>query len=62
MNLTIKCVWDKKTKTLFVDAPAEISEKCRRISISHGGSVFATLFTECGAAFGACKCSRKDDD
>ena len=62
MNLTINCVWDKKTWTLFVDAPAEISEKCRRISLSNGNSVLTTLFTECGAAFGVCECRSKDDD
>jgi hypothetical protein len=62
VNVKLDCKWDEKTGTLFIKAPAEIGENCTRISLSHGLSTFTTLFTECGYAFGMCKCRSEEDD
>ena len=61
MKVNLECEWDKEFSTLRIKAPAEIVEKCVRISISDGKTSFATLFSECGAAFGMCQCPYDKD-
>jgi hypothetical protein len=57
----LECEWDEDFSTLRIKAPTEVAEKCMRISITDGKSVFATLFTACGAAFGMEKCPYDTD-
>jgi hypothetical protein len=61
----LECEWDEDFSTLRIKAPTEVEEKCLRISITDGKSTIATLFTQCGAAFGMERCpydtDRKDN-
>jgi hypothetical protein len=65
VKVTLECEWDKEFSTLRIKAPAEVAEKCIRITIADGSNPFATLFTQCGAAFGMERCpydtDRKDN-
>lgn len=61
MKVTLDCEWDKNSSTLFIKAPAEIAENCKRISVHQGNTTFSKLFSDCGAAFGMCECPYDKD-